>query len=483
MSGQGLRAGLRRLAIGCVTIGWLAASSGMALAAPPPPPAPKGAEGLSDLLIAALRRSPAIAGAEATSTAANRSLIDALLGFAPRASWVFDNSRERLNVKRSSSPIYHVGISDFGNYGNTLQVSQPLFDPRIFAQLHGARESLKRARAELDGARQKAIFELIQAYLITLGSADALAVSQSEAQSLVNQHDQMALRVQRGLASAADLDEVTSRLMQSRAQLTTAQASLREAFLTLDHRVAGHVAAVLPLGGPLPMPPPQPADVNAWVTQARLHNPDIRALDDAAGEAWAVFEQQGAALAPRLDATFTQSRAESGGSVYGGGSLTTDRTLLFRLTIPLFNADGAGYPVFAAHARAQAARYRTEDQALDVEERVRAAYEEILANISRARDVARAAQAQERVWQTKRDRYTAGLIRITEVLEAEKDLYQVRRVLLAARYNYLLNLMQLKRLAGDISEADAAFIDAELQRSGPVVTRTLATGSEVKTMP
>jgi predicted outer membrane repeat protein len=439
-------------------------------------------QGLTELLIQALRNSPAIAGAEASNTAANRSLIDALIGFAPRASWVFDNSRERLNVKRSSNAIYQVGISNFGNYGNTLQVSQPLFDPRIFAQLHGANETLKRVRAELDGARQKAIFEMIQSYLVALGSADALAVSRSEEQSLANQRDQMALRVQRGLASPPDLDEVTSRLLQSRAQRTTAEAALREAFSTLDHRVAGHVEAVLPLGGPIAMPAPQPADVEAWVTQAKLHNPDVRALDFAAGEAWSVFEQQGAALLPHLDATFTQNRSESGGSIYGGGSLTTDRTLLFRLTIPLFNADGNGYPVLAAHARAQAARYKTEDEKLDIEERVRIAYEEILANISRAGDVARAAEAQQRVWQSKRDRYAAGLIRITEVLESEKDLYQVRRVLLAARYNYLLNLMQLKRLAGDISESDAAFIDALLQRNGPFVTRTLGTGFAMKSV-
>jgi outer membrane protein TolC len=471
------RAVTRILMIGCLLAAW----SGATWAATEDQ---RGRpDGLTELLIEALRNSPALAGAESYQTAANRSVIDALIGFGPRAIWTFDNSRERLDVKRSTSSIYHVGVSNFGNYGNTLQVTQPLFDPRIFAQLHGARQGLKRATAELDGARQKAIFEVIQAYLITLGSADAVAVSQSEEQSLATQYDQTSLRVQRGLASASDLDEVTSRLMQSRAQLTVAASSLREAFSTLDRRVARRVTAVLPLGGPIAMPPPQPANVDAWVAQAQAQNPDIRALDDAAGEALSVFEQQGAALLPRVDGTFTQNRLENGGSVYGGGSLTTDRTVLVRLTVPLFNADGNGYPVFAARARAQAARYKTDDAKLDIEERVRTAYEETVANIARATDIARAAEAQQRVWQSKRERYAAGLIRISEVLESEKDLYQVRRTLLAARYNYLLNLMQIKRLAGDISEADAAFIDAALQRNGPAVTRSIASGFQIKSAP
>jgi outer membrane protein len=150
--------------------------------------------------------------------------------------------------------------------------------------------------------------------------------------------------------------------------------------------------------------------------------------------------------------------------------------------VPLFNADGAGYPVFASRARARAAQYRTDDARLDIEERVRTSYEETLANISRASTIARGADAQQRVWQSKREKYAAGLIRISEVLESEKDLYQVQRTLLAARYNYLLNLMQLKRLAGDISEADAAFIDAALQRNGPAVTRSVGSVFEIKSI-
>ena len=309
-----------------------------------------------------------------------------------------------------------------------------------------------------------------------LGSADALVVSRAEENALAVQQEQMTLRVQRGLASQVDQDEVISRLMQARAQAQAAASTLTQSFATLERRVSGKVTALLPLGGPIPMPPPEPIDVEAWVEAARERNPEVVALVNAAGEAWATFEAQGAALSPRIDFTYTQSRNETGGSVYGGGSLTADQTWLLRLTVPLFNADGGGYPARAAHARARAARYRTDDQRLEVEERVRTAYEEILGNSSRANDVARAAAAQERVVQAKRERYTAGLVRITEVLDSERDLFQVRRTLLASRYNYLLNLIQLKRLAGDISEGDAAVIDAILLRNGPVVTRAGADG-------
>jgi outer membrane protein len=433
-------------------------------------PAVRGT-GLAELLDEAMRASPAVRGAQASEDAAWHGVTDAAMGLAPRANWVFDNSRERLNVKRSNNPVYQVGISNFGNYGNTLEVVQPLFDPRLFAQLHGARAGLRRSRAELEAVRQKAVFETIQAYLITLGSADALAVARAEEASLARQYEQVDLRMRRGLSSQSDLDEVTARLMQARAQTQAASASLNEAFATLERRVGGKVSAVLPLAGPIAMPPPSPNNPDAWVDEADSRNPEVLALGSAADEAWATFEAQGAAVLPRLELRLTQNRAETGGSVYGGGSLTTDRTVLLRLTIPLFNGDGNGYPVLTAHARYRAAKYRTQDQKLETEQQVRTAFEEAVGNARREKDLVRAAEAQARVVESKRQRFASGLLRITDVLDSERDLYQAQRLLLASRYNYLLNLMQLKRLSGDISEADAAFIDADLSRDGRMVAR------------
>ena len=456
---------IRRLVlIISLTLGPLAQAAPPAQAPPPP-------VSLLDLVTQALQTGPAVLGGVASQKAAERSRIDALLGFAPRASWTFDNSRERLNVKRSSSSAYQVGISNFANYGNVLTINQPVFDPRIFAQLHGAHEGLKRARAELAATRQRAVFEVIQAYLLTLGAADSVAVARAEVAALAQQMAEIDIRSQRGLASRMDVDEVTSRLLQSRALLTNAIAALSEAFDSLEHRAAGPVLAIKPLAGPLPMPPPQPSDAQAWVLEAQARNPDIAALHAAAGEAWAIFEHQTAALSPRLDLNYTQSRQETGGSVYGGGSLTSERTVLLRLTVPLFNADGAGYPAMASMARAKAARFRTDEQKLEVAERVRIAYQEIMSNVARAGDVARATAAQDRVTQSKRLRFSAGVLRITEVLDSERDLSQVRRLLLSTRYNYLLNMMQLKRLAGDISETDATFLDSALDHKGNAIMR------------
>ena len=427
--------------------------------------------GLADIYIAAQSRAPALLSAERGRDAVGHARRDAYMALAPRANWVFDWSNERQRVFRTANPVYRVGQGEFANHGYTLEVVQPLFDARLFAQLRGAYASLDRGQAELELARQKMAFELIQAYLVTLGSGDAVAVARGEEAALRQLSTEIGTKAQRGLSSQADLDEVTARLAAAQAQTTNAISALNEAFATLERRAAGRITAIAPLAAVIPMPMPSPPEPEAWANLAKERSPDVLVQDGMTREARAAAELAGAALLPRMDLRFTNSRLDSGGTLYGGGALTSDRTLLFRLTVPIFNGDGNGYPVLAANARYRQQQYRTDDLRLEAEERARIAFQEVANDARRSRELTQAVEAQTRVVQSRRQRYAAGVMRVVDVLNSERDLYQAQRALLASRYNYLLNMMQLKRLVGDISQADIAFIDSELAKQATPVRR------------
>ncbi|HWL82973.1 MAG TPA: TolC family protein [Roseomonas sp.] len=434
--------------------------------------------GLAELADRADSAHPQVRQAEAGKDAARYSLRDAYIGFAPRANIIFDKGKERLNVIRSDNFLYQLGVNNFRNQGYTLEVVQPIFDPRLFAQLHGAYASLRRARDELTAARQRTLFDLMQGYLTTLAAYDGYQVARAEEETLARQMAEAQTRQRLGLVSEGDADEVEARLRAAEAQRMAAAASLNENFASLERRAGFRVGPLAPLAARIPMAPPNPARADDWVREAQAHNVDLRALESATTEARAQAETQAAALLPRLDLRLTQDRSDNGGTVYGGGSTINDRTLLFRLTVPLFNPDGAGYPVFAARARYRASTYRLEDQRLEVEEKVRTAFEEVVANTRRDRTLVKALEAQTRIVNGKRARYAAGTLPIKDVLDSERDLYQAQRNLLAARYNYLLNLMMLKRLAGDFTEADLLYIDSALDRHATPVRRLVGDGRD-----
>jgi len=428
----------------------------------------------SELLVlyqSAIAKSPQLAQVQASHDATSHGLRDAYMGLGPRVNWVFDNSRERLQIYRSSNPLYTVGITNFPNYSNTLEVAQPIFDGRLLGQLRVAWASLRRSGQEVDSARQRITFELIQSYLVTLGSFDGYDVALAETAALQRHKEELDLRVARGLSSQSDLDEVAARLQSSRASAINAAAVLDESFTTLERRSGMGVASLLPLAGRISMPRPDPATPADWVAQARKQNPDVLAAVYATDEAWAGVETQAGAMLPRLEFRYTQSRIDSGGSVYGPGSLNSDKVAMLRLTIPLFNGDGQGYPVFAARSRWRAAQYHAEDQRQDVEERVKTGFTEVVANAGRGAELAKAVDAQARVVESKRQRFSAGVAKITDVLDAERDFFQYRRQELGSRYNYLLNMVSLKRLAGTISEDDVQFINAQLDRGARLVRR------------
>ena len=435
---------------------------------------PAGAQeviGLAELIDRASNAHPQVLQAAAGRDAARHSLRDAYLGLTPRANLVFDRSSERLDVISTTNALYRVGVNNFRNQGYTLEMVQPIFDGRLLAQLRGSHASLRRAREELSATRQRTVFELMQAYLTVLAAYDGFQLAKAEEDVLRRQMAEISTRARLGLANEGDLDEVDARLRSTEAQRMAAETALNSSFASLERRAAMQVGLIAPLSARIPMSAPTPATPDAWVREALAQNPDLRALDSATMEARAAVEAQLGAMLPRVDFRAMIAQSDTGGSVYGGGSNINDRILQFRLTVPIYNPDGAGTPIFAARSRLAASRYRLEDQRLEIEERVRIAFEEVSSNARRERTLVQGLEAQNRVTAAKRQRYRAGLIRLKESLDSERDLYQAQRDLLASRYNYLLNLMMLKRLTGDFAEADILYIDSALDRRATPIGR------------
>jgi outer membrane protein len=428
---------------------------------------------LWDLYLAANHDNPALGAAQEGVNASTDSLHDAYFGLlAPRANAIFDKSREKQQVYRTDNPLFTTGKTYFGNYSRTLEIVQPIFDARLLAQLHGAYASADRAEHELDSAQQKLAYDLIEAYLLALGSADSLHLAQTEEAALTQHVREVRRRMEAGLAHQTDLEEVSARQGTSAAQAYAAGAALGEAFAAIERRTGIEIAAIVPLANTIGMAPPQPNKADDWVAAAVANNPDLKALDDSTLEALAHYEASLGADAPRVELRFTDNRLDAGSSLYGGGALTSDRTLLLRLTVPLFNADGNGYPVFSDRAKWREAKYKLDDQKREIEQKVQSAFIEVASNSQRARVLGDAAASQQRVVDEKHQRFRSGLTTITDVLDSERDAYQAQRALLSARYNYLLNLMLLKRLAGAISRDDVAMIDAELNPAGAPVMKT-----------
>lgn len=424
---------------------------------------------LLDLYRAATGTNPEAAAAQAGARAARHGVTDAYIGFAPRAYGTFDKQRERQEVIRTDNPVYQTGKSYFSNTVTYVEGVQPIWDARLFAQLNSAEAAKRREDFLSSATEQKVIYTLVEAYLLALSAADSYNLSQVETRTLQSHESDIRKKLASEVSNTSDLDEVQARYGLARSRMVSAAAAVSEAFAAIEKIAGVSPGAIMPLRGAIPVPRPEPAQAEAWAIAVLKGNPELLASNETVVGARAEYEKQLGNHLPRVELRGTVTRADTGGSLYGGGSLTDDKLLTLRVTVPLFNAGGQGFGFFAAKDRELQAQLNWDVRRRELVQKVQTTLLEAVANSERVKILGAATAAQERFASGLREKLKAGTTTTTLVLDAEAQSYRARREFLAARYNYLLTMMQLKQLAGTISPNDIGFINSLLDpRQRPV---------------
>ncbi len=347
----------------------------------------------------------------------------------------------------------------------------PVFDARNFAQLGAAYASSRRSGHIRSLAEQKMVYSTVEAYLLTLAALDSHRLAVAEVRALQERSRDIAARLQRGLGNDSERDEADARLARAQSQQIAAAAAVGEAFAALRRVTGEDVEGLYTLRGGFAMSRPDPGSAEAWVAAAISGNPELKALEETSTEAKYLLGKAIGQNLPRVDLRYTENYLDSGGSLYGGGARTDERNVSLRLTIPLFNPDGQGYPMFAAKEKYSESQYNVDDRRRTVEEKVRTAYLEVLSNATRDGVLVKGATLQRKLTLSLRERFRAGLGTSTAILDAERDYFRAEREVLSGRYNYLLNMMQLKQLSGLISVGDIGYVNSLLNTSGKPIGR------------
>jgi outer membrane protein len=329
---------------------------------------------LYDLYLAARNDAPALQASLAGYNAAKYSLNDAWFGYLPRSSIVFNRQREGQKVYSTDNPVYQVGSGRYTNKGYTFQALQPLVDFPAIARIAGGYAERRNQASQWTAVQQKMTYDLIEAYLLALAALDDERLAKSEEETYSGHRTEIQRRLDRGMGNSTDLADVEARIAKSQSDRIAAHSVVLKALTLLQRISAQQVRGVYPLKGGFAMGSPIPTNPETWVDTARQTNPEVQALLAQSDIADAEFKRLIGELLPRLDLVASDQYLDAGGSLYGGGARTEQQTFELRLTVPIFNADGRGYPAFAAGERRSQARYAAQDRQLDIDQRVRAAY-------------------------------------------------------------------------------------------------------------
>ena len=400
-------------------------------------------------------RQQAVAASAAAAEAASRYLPRATLSEnfvwtdEPAGSLFISLNQENLKLS-SSADTYNFPPSR-KDFETRLTVEQPLYDTDI---AYGRRRAEKVAEAALAGAEwsaEQAAFAAFRAYLEVQRVEAELAWSDSswrEAEEVVRL---AAERHAAGVGLKADLLRARVQLSEASRRLTTAKNDLilsRRGLALAMGRENGEVE----IAGTL-----HPEQLAAPDTPRLLQRADLQAATFEAEEAGLAWRQSRAAYLPRAALSAFYALHDSGAPF---GTDAGSWALRAGLSWELYDGGRRGH----SSRRAAAQKEVAESRRLEATRQARFRVEEALLRATEAKEnleTARQSMAEaEESQRLLRERYTAGLVELSELLATQTALDRARLDAVEAESRLMLAL-------GNIRFQSGTFLQTFLPREEP----------------
>ena len=402
---------------------------------------------LSGIFELALTRDPDFLASAAANRAALEKPAQARAALLPRINADLDLS-----------------ANDDADFGNVIKLTldQPIYRGALRIALGQADILLEQARLRYASSRQDLMLRVSRAYFGVLRAADELSFARATQEAFGQQLEQSRQRFEVGLIAATDVEEAKAGFDRARAQVIAAENDLDTAREALREVTGEYHQDLAGLDRDLPLVVPEPADIDEWTALGLRQNLDVSAAELASRYAREEIRRQEAGRLPTVDLNVTYTR-NAGGRFHairadGGSGL-----LELRVELPLYQ----GGRVLSATRESlhlhQQALEEHERAKRNVQRQTREAFLGVKSGISRVEALDQAVRSATSAKEAIEAGFQVGTRTSVDVLNAERDLFGARRDHAVARYDYILNVLRLKRFAGTLSEEDLATVNAWLQ--------------------
>ena len=384
-------------------------------------------------------------------------------GFLPTARFDAEVLETRQRILSSENPIFGAGSTRFPTQQQTLTITQPLFRKDVIERFAQARLSIQQANYSLLAAEQDLILRATAAYLLVLAGNDALAFAIAERDALGRALELAREKLKMGLGTITVLHDATARAALAKAREIESRNKLADAQQGLREIIGQAPLPVQTLRVDFALALPDPPQVERWLDAAMSRNLSLLARTAGVDVARLEIERQKAAHYPSLNLALTQTRKDSGSTLFGGGSNVDTREVALRLSIPLFEGGMVLATTKEAEYKHLKAREEREQERRALDRQTRAAYEGTVSGVGLVQALAQLVTAQQAAVEAKEQGYAAGISTLLPVLDAQRDLFAARRDHAQARYEYLINRLRLEQAAGSLSETHVVGVSAALQ--------------------
>ena len=353
----------------------------------------------------------------------------------------------------------------FNSNSLSVSVTQPLYRAQNRIQYDQAKVQVAQADAQLSAAFQDLILRIAQAYFDILLAQDNVELAGAQKTAIGEQLAQAKRNFEVGTATITDTHEAQARYDLITAQEIAALNDLESRKRALQQIIGELAPSVTPLGPRFEPSDPSPATMEAWVDLALENSLQVQVRKAAEEFAAKEVERNRAAHHPTLDAVASYTNSATGSGINSGpGQDTQTGVLGLQLAMPLFQGGAISSRVREAISNLERARQDLETARRTAALNTRQAFLGVTSGIAQMRALQSAVVSSQSQLDSTRLGQEVGVRTGVDVLNAQQQLFQARRDLAQARYNYILNSLRLKASSGRLAEDDVALVSRWLAK-------------------
>lgn len=430
------------------------------------------ADTLNDIYESALRNDPVLSAARASFNAEREIKNIARGALLPQLALSGDYTRSDINddsrsiIVINDNPVNSgaTGIIDSKATSYGVSLSQALFDMPSWYNFKRGKALSKSAQAQFAADQQSLIIRVSEAYFNVLRAYENLQTRSAEERAIERQLEQTRERFEVGLLPVTDVHEAQAVFDDAAVNSLEARGALNIAFEGLQVLTGQDHGSLAGLTDAFEATNPQPLDNQDWVDFAINNNYPLKVAKLGADAAYNSAKAAAAARLPKIMGSARYFDTDSDGTRYTAPfeSQQDGHSFVVSVTMPIWMGGSVDAQRRQAKQRSIASNQSYTATKRNVIQSSRSLHQLVLTNTARVKARKQSITSADSALQATQAGYEVGTRNIVDVLVAQRSVYQARRNFANARYDYILSMMRLKEVAGQLSPDDIYQLNSSL---------------------
>jgi outer membrane protein len=448
------------LAVGCVLV-----------------PSAVQAEDLQQIYTRALANDPQVREADALRKASRESKPQALAALLPQVSgsWSRDKdgsdglSRSQFVLNGLLTPSDRSGDGDTTTKRWSVDLRQNVFSWANWVALKRADRQVAQAEADYAAASQELISRVATSYFNVLAARDTIDAQESALEAISRQLEQAEKRFEVGLIAITDVQEARAARDSALASVIASKRAMASAEEVLREITAEKYTVLNKPGDSMPLQVPEPNNEAQWVDLSMNQNLALVSSRLAADIARDNVRSAFGGHLPTVDLLAgrnntvqdSETRLRTGAISSGTSDLDGD-SYTIQVNVPIYSGGATQSRVRQSEFQWQAARERLTRTSRQTERLARDAFLGVNSEISRVNALRQAVESSQTALKATEAGYEVGTRTAVDVLDARRALAAAQTNYARSRYDYIINVLQLRLAAGTLDDKALSEVNAWL---------------------